>query len=141
MSDMHIANDNGATSSVDSKPSKAIHDQSAKSRWEVRTGLKTLKQKLVKHRVVVDMNPDVRMFVGVPQWVQLELHKGGEWFCCYRGFLDATQLEAIRSAYEVIEEALSPMMQELNQKLREMKSTAELDSFLNAEFGANPLGA
>ncbi|MGD1091697.1 MAG: hypothetical protein ABSB35_06840 [Bryobacteraceae bacterium] len=78
----------------------------------------TLSEKIIQHKVVLDVNPDLSSFTGIPQWVSLDLQKDGEWYCSYMGFLDAKQLDELRSTYEVKEGAVSAEMAQVNQDLR-----------------------
>jgi hypothetical protein len=77
-----------------------------------------LKDKIIQNKVVLDLNPDLGSFTGVPQYVSLDLHKDGEWFCSYLGFVDEHQVEQLRSVYEIQENAVDPTMAELNRHLR-----------------------
>jgi hypothetical protein len=80
---------------------------------------KTIENKLVEHRVILDMSPVCCAFTGVPQYVELDLHKDGKWFCTYMGFLDSRQVEELRATYEVRQRPLdSPEFLAVNERLR-----------------------
>jgi hypothetical protein len=92
---------------------------------------KVLESKLVEHKVVLDMSPDCTAFTGIPQYVELDLHKNGSWFCTYMGFLDSRQVEALRTAYEVKQKALdSPAFLKINEALRSARSPEALEQLL-----------
>jgi hypothetical protein len=77
-----------------------------------------LEDKIIQHKVILDLNPDVRTFSSVPQWVELDLHRNGEWYCSYMGFVDAKQLDELRSIYDLKENTLDSFFGTLNRELQ-----------------------
>jgi hypothetical protein len=91
----------------------------------------SITSKLVKNKVILDLSVSAADFCGTPQYRELDLHKDGEWFCSYMGFIDFRQMEELRAAYEVKEKALdSPLFVEINETLQKAHSTRELDELL-----------
>jgi hypothetical protein len=77
-----------------------------------------IEDKMVEHKVIVDLNPDCSGFSDLPQLVQLDLYKDGKWHCSYFGFLDSQQVDRLRSTFEVKQKDVQdPSLRELNQRL------------------------
>jgi len=89
----------------------------------------TWKDKCIQHKVVCDLNPE-GPFTSTPQHVSLTLHKDGEWYCSFIGFLDAEQLEELRRTFTVTEDPLDSPMQEINRILRTCKTAEQVDTML-----------
>jgi hypothetical protein len=43
--------------------------------------MSSILDKMIQHKVILDLNPDQASFIGTPQWVDLELRKDGELWC------------------------------------------------------------
>jgi hypothetical protein len=74
-------------------------------------------KKLVEHKVILDLSPDLE-YTGIPQWRDLDLSKGGAWYCSYQGFLDETHMAKLRANYEVKENDVSSIFKPINEEVR-----------------------
>jgi hypothetical protein len=62
---------------------------------------------MVQHRVILDLNPNEQYLID-PRWMDLDLHKNGEWWCSYQGFLDHFQLDEIRAEFQLTVNPVDP---------------------------------